>query len=367
MKNKIISTLILLTFSFFLNADELSDKVKQLEKLQKDLQNAESKVQQTEKKKTQNQTRIQSAQSTKTKTSAELRRSQEAEKQKRESLSLVTTELRSVEQRISDLNSLQNTQLSSLIRKDRSLHSTKARHKDQHYLALLSSQTRGKLDNLGVVQSDLSYDRERKSTEYKLVLNEVNTKATTIKKLDRDVKNLESENSKLNKEQKKLQDQISKLRNDAAQLEALIARLTSKTDSEEPSSYKFSARTIAWPLRGKIIRSYGQETRSYGTSVVNNGIDIAAKEWTNVVAADKGKVVFSGSYGGQGKLVIIDHENGFFTVYAYNNELTVSKGATVKKGQVIAKSGMTGSASEPSLHFELRKDGKAVNPLSYLE
>lgn len=149
----------------------------------------------------------------------------------------------------------------------------------------------------------------------------------------------------------------------------MVANLTSKPKpkGQEPASYKFSARNISWPLKGRIIRSYGQETRAYGTSVVCNGIDIAAPEWTGVVAADNGEVVYSGSYGGQGKLIIIDHKNGFFTVYAYNNELLVSTGSTVKKGQTIAKSGMTGSATEPSLHFEVRKDGKSVNPLSYLE
>ncbi|MDD2683194.1 MAG: M23 family metallopeptidase, partial [Candidatus Cloacimonetes bacterium] len=118
---------------------------------------------------------------------------------------------------------------------------------------------------------------------------------------------------------------------------------------------------------GKIIRNFGQETRSYGTSVVSNGIDIAVREGTNVVAVDDGEVIFSDRYGGQGKLLIIDHKNGFFSLYAYNSDLLAARGATVKRGQVIAKSGMTGSASEASLHFELRKDGKAINPVPYFE
>ncbi|MDI9528928.1 MAG: peptidoglycan DD-metalloendopeptidase family protein [Candidatus Cloacimonadota bacterium] len=367
MNNRFITIILALLFALTLNADELSDKMKQLDKLKKDLQSAEKKVQQSEKKKTQNQSRIQSAQSTKKKTDAELKVSQRQEKEKRDMLNLVSSELRTVEEQIRDLNSLQNIQLSALIRRDLASRTNKLRHRDQHYLALMSTQTRNKLDNLGVVQGNLTIEKERKSTEHKLVLQDVRSKATTIQRLDRDVRNLESENKKLDREQKKMRDQIARLRKDAAELESLISRLTSRTDDREPASYKFSARTIAWPLKGRIIRQFGEETRSYGTSVVCNGIEIAAPEWTPVVAADKGEVVFSGSYGGQGKLVIIDHKNGFFTVYAYNNELLVSKGASVKKGQQIAKSGATGSASQPSLHFELRKDGKAVNPLSYLE
>ncbi len=367
MPNKILTTLILAAAIVSLGGDELNDKLKQLEKLKKDLEKTEQKIEQTEKKKTQNQTKIQSAQTTKTKTSTELKKSQAEEKMKRDVLNVVTSELRSVEQQIADLNKQQNAQIIYLMKADNARSYNKVNTPGQYYVAKMSTQTREKLNNLGVVQSGLTIERRLKSNEHSKVLKDVQTKSSTIQKLDRDVRNLEGENKKLTKEQQKLQDQVAKLRNDAAQLESLIASLTSRSEGEEPASYKFSARTIAWPLRGKIIRGYGQETRSYGTSVVNNGIDIAAAEWTNVVAADNGEVVFSGSYGGQGKLIIIDHKNGFFTVYAYNNELKVSKGATVKKGQVIAKSGMTGSASQPSLHFEVRKDGKAVNPLSYLE
>ena len=84
-------------------------------------------------------------------------------------------------------------------------------------------------------------------------------------------------------------------------------------------------------------------------------------------AADDGEVVFADRFGGQGNLVIIDHKNGFFTVYAYNSSILVSVGAKVKRGQTIARRGSTGSATEPSLHFELRKDGKSINPVPYLE
>jgi murein DD-endopeptidase MepM/ murein hydrolase activator NlpD len=230
----------------------------------------------------------------------------------------------------------------------------------------MTAQTRTKLNDLGDVQVVLAEEKTEKGQEYSLAHNKYEQDFTSSKKLDSKVRTLESEKNKLSKEQQQLQNQITKLRKDASQLESLIAQLTSQP-GKEPASYKFSARTIAWPLKGRIIRSYGEETRSYGTSVVCNGIDLAAAEWTPVVAADAGEVVFSGSYGGQGKLVIIDHKNGFFTVYAYNNEILVATGSTVKKGQTIAKSGMTGSATVPSLHFEVRKDGKAVNPLAYLE
>ena len=124
--------------------------------------------------------------------------------------------------------------------------------------------------------------------------------------MNRTISNLQSESSKLAREQKQLQSQIAKLKKDASQLESLISRLTSSTPSA-PSTYKFTANKISWPVRGKILRSYGQQTRAYGTSVTSNGIDIAVAEGTAVAAADDGEVVFADRFGGQGNLVIIDH------------------------------------------------------------
>ncbi len=369
MRYRIITLICLLILVTALCGDELGDKQKQLNKVQSDLQKAEKKVEQNEAKKNKNKTEISNTLRTKQKTDVELRRTQEVAREKLQSLNLVNTELGTVEKQIRDLKVMHNIQLDKMLRISRKNGSIRIVHKDQHCLALLASQTKEKLSAFSDVQIDLVGEQNQKGREFTLANSEFKEKSTTSLYLNSKVKNLESQQSQLTNEQKKLQNQIAKLKKDASQLESLIANLTTrpKAQGQEPASYKFSARTIAWPIKGSIIRSYGQETRAYGTSVVCNGIDIAAPEWATVVAADAGEVVYSGTYGGQGKLLIIDHKNGFFTVYAYNNELLVSTGTTVKKGQAIAKSGITGSATEPSLHFEVRKDGKAVNPLSYLE
>jgi murein DD-endopeptidase MepM/ murein hydrolase activator NlpD len=347
-------------------ADEFDDKVKQLQRLQTELENAENKAKQTATRKQQTDSEIQRTASLKRRTDENLRELRVVERVRLDSLKSVEEKLQSVEERIADLNYLQNVELDILLRADRSYRSANLQHRDQRYLALMAGQSRDKLNILTGYQISLSQDRELKNREYGRVATAARQEAESSRKYERQVKNLQSESQKLTQEQQKLQDQISKLRQDAAQLEALIAQLAAQT-GKEPASYKFTGKKISWPLKGKIIRAFGEETRAYGTSVVNNGIDIAAPEWSNVVAADDGTVVFSGSYGGQGKLIIIDHNNGFFTVYAYNNELLAGRDAKVKKGQIIAKSGMTGSATQPSLHFELRRDGKAINPLPYLE
>jgi murein DD-endopeptidase MepM/ murein hydrolase activator NlpD len=114
-----------------------------------------------------------------------------------------------------------------------------------------------------------------------------------------------------------------------------------------------------WPARGRIIQGF----KNGG----NDGINIALPEGTSVRAAEDGKVAYAGSaLKGYGNLVLIRHSNGFVTAYANNGELSVKSGETVKRGQVIAKSGQTGDVSSPQLHFELRKGQTPVDPTNYL-
>jgi murein DD-endopeptidase MepM/ murein hydrolase activator NlpD len=114
-----------------------------------------------------------------------------------------------------------------------------------------------------------------------------------------------------------------------------------------------------WPARGRIIQGF----KSGG----NDGINISVPSGTSVRAAESGTVVYSGDgLKGYGNLVLIKHPNGFVTAYGNNGELDVKRGETVKRGQVIAKSGDTGNVSSPQLHFELRKGSTPVDPTSYL-
>jgi septal ring factor EnvC (AmiA/AmiB activator) len=347
-------------------ADELDDKMRQLREVQKQLESTEQKVKQTESKKKKTESDIQRTSSLKRRTEDNLKKLQSEEVVIRDSLKSVQQRLEAAETRLGDMHREQNAELDLLLRVDRSYRKQNIQHRDHRYLKSFIEGSRRKIDILSGYRVSLTTTRELHQSEANKVIRGVRSEATKNKTYDKQIKNLASQNKQLTAEQKKLQAKVDKLKKDSSALENLVNQLMAK-QGKEPSSYKFTGKKISWPLRGKIIRSFGQETRSYGTSVVSNGIDIAAKEGTNVVAADDGDVIFSDRYGGQGKLIIIDHKNGFFTLYAYNSELLVSKGAKVKRGQSIAKSGLTGSASEASLHFELRKDGKAINPMPYLE
>lgn len=99
----------------------------------------------------------------------------------------------------------------------------------------------------------------------------------------------------------------------------------------------------------------------------HTGIDIGMPTGTAVKAADGGKVIFSGTKGGYGKCIIVDHGANVKTLYAHNSKLLVKKGTKVFKGQTIAKSGNTGRSTGPHLHFEVIKNGTPVNPAKYVK
>lgn len=130
-----------------------------------------------------------------------------------------------------------------------------------------------------------------------------------------------------------------------------------------PSPPPVSGKGFIWPLQGKVISSFG--TKDKGNK--NDGINIAADPGTPVRAAETGVVAYAGNeLRGFGNLVLIRHADGWITAYAHNEELLVSRGDTVSKGQAIAKVGRSGGVDQPQLHFQVRQGKKAVDPLTHL-
>jgi murein DD-endopeptidase MepM/ murein hydrolase activator NlpD len=131
----------------------------------------------------------------------------------------------------------------------------------------------------------------------------------------------------------------------------------------KPSEATGALPTFRWPVRGKVITGYGAKTN--GKS--NDGINLAVPEGTPVKAAEDGVVAYSGNeLKGYGNLVLVRHSNGYVTAYAHASELLVKRGDTIKRGQVIAKSGQSGEVTSPQLHFEIRKGSQPVDPLQFL-
>jgi murein DD-endopeptidase MepM/ murein hydrolase activator NlpD len=123
-----------------------------------------------------------------------------------------------------------------------------------------------------------------------------------------------------------------------------------------------SAQGWRWPVEGELSSSFGLRGLRR-----HRGIDITAPTGTPVLAAASGRVVHSGSArGGYGNLVIVRHGGDTSTVYAHNRRNLVRVGEWVESGQPIAEVGQTGRASGPHLHFEVRRAGRAQNPLDFL-
>src|SRR5215218_47261 len=154
----------------------------------------------------------------------------------------------------------------------------------------------------------------------------------------------------------------------AARLASATTNVVEEKPVVEAASVKSSEATGAlptfrWPVRGKVITSYGAKTN--GKS--NDGINLAVPEGTPVKAAEDGVVAYSGNeLKGYGNLVLVRHSNGYVTAYAHASELMVKRGDTIKRGQIIAKSGQSGEVGSPQLHFEIRKGSSPVDPLQFL-
>lgn len=140
---------------------------------------------------------------------------------------------------------------------------------------------------------------------------------------------------------------------------------TTKAIGTKPRPKTASTGTYSWPIYGRITSYFGGRN-IFGSYSYHSGIDISASYGAPIYAADGGTVTFSGWKGTYGKLVIITHDNGTKTYYAHNSSLLVSSGQKVYKGQQIAKAGSTGRSTGTHCHFEVRVNGTAVNPLSYL-
>jgi murein DD-endopeptidase MepM/ murein hydrolase activator NlpD len=128
----------------------------------------------------------------------------------------------------------------------------------------------------------------------------------------------------------------------------------------EPVTHALSFR---WPVTGHVIEAFG--SRPNGTT--NDGINLAVPEGTPIKAAEDGIVAYAGNeLKGYGNLVLIRHADNYVSAYANASEILVKRGDSVRRGQVIAKSGQTGNVSSPQLHFEIRKGASPVDPMQFL-
>ena len=151
--------------------------------------------------------------------------------------------------------------------------------------------------------------------------------------------------------------------------EAEKARSEGRNPQPYTGDFARGRGALEWPATGSVVGRFGPEIHpKWGTTTMNNGIDIQAPMGAAVHAVARGRVEYtSDDYAGYGEIVILNHGDGYYTLYAHLSDILVQQGAAVESGQLIGRVGDTGSLKGTVLHFEVRKGGSALNPQDWLK
>lgn len=142
-----------------------------------------------------------------------------------------------------------------------------------------------------------------------------------------------------------------------------VSKPAVRVASRSLPSYSAGGAKFRYPVKGRVISDFGRKANGSR----NDGINFAVPEGASVKAAGHGVVAYAGNeLKGYGNLILIRHSDDWVTAYAHNKQLLVKRGQKVRRGEIIAKAGQTGSVDRPQLHFEVRKGAQAVNPKKYL-
>ena len=163
-----------------------------------------------------------------------------------------------------------------------------------------------------------------------------------------------------------MNNQLKEVKENGSEVMANFQEI-SKYIKDQHAEYR--STPMDWPTVGRVTSTFGQRKDPFGDAdgEFHKGLDIAAKLGTPVRATADGVVKIASWQGGYGRLVVIDHGKGFRTFYGHNSQLAVKPGDTVKRGQIIAYMGTSGHSTGYHLHYEIWKNGQAVNPMKFVK
>lgn len=241
-----------------------------------------------------------------------------------------------------------------------------------------------------VAQKNLQLHQQLKGQEAEIsaIKKELEIQEKQLEKLQAEVKgqeevaikqkNLKNELlAKTKKQRKNTDEEIAQLKKEAVDLQNLVDKFRSRISKLEKEKIKQRQRLLAakkgsydWPVKGTVVSKFGKQKHStLNTIVVNNGIEIKADEGTAVLVIEKGTVLYAGDFKGYGQMVIVDHGDDFYTVYAHLRKVLVKEGDAAIKGQAIGETGYSKNSrnNEANVYFEIRRDGKPEDPMLWLK
>ena len=214
---------------------------------------------------------------------------------------------------------------------------------------------------------EVSVNAQRTTKESSKLTNLRESRASTVQQIQSKREEYEAAAAELERSARAVAALLARLER-SRQAEATKARGEGRNPQPYSGDFARGQGQLDWPVQGNIVGHMGLETHPrFGTQVRNDGIDIAVPSGTPVRAVAKGRVDFANDdYEGIGGMVVLNHGDGYYTIYSHLSEVNVSSGIEVNSGTVIGRSGETGSLKGPVLHFEVRKGATPLNPESWL-
>jgi septal ring factor EnvC (AmiA/AmiB activator) len=176
----------------------------------------------------------------------------------------------------------------------------------------------------------------------------------------------------LSKEKSSHERMVEDLQRSAEQVDRLLKELDQRfqlaqSRMRQPPGRVPSLGSLLWPVEGKVVSYFGRQKHpNFDTFVNKKGIEIQVREGSPIQSVSSGNVVYADWLKGYGLVVIVDHTNGFYSLYAHASKLLVAEGNSVTNGQIIGETGETGVTEEDTLYFELRKGTTPIDPLKWL-
>ena len=231
-------------------------------------------------------------------------------------------------------------------------HKARTHHIDEAIVTI--KKLDGLTEQVKVKSNELKTSRKQQRREKQKLEDDFMDRSIVVKKMEKELANEGNRLKKLLANEKQLQHLLTEIQN-------IMPSMLTEVDKRE--TFGKRRGQLKWPIKGKVKRLFGRSRQAANVSW--NGVVIPSKEGKEVKAISHGRVAYADWLRGYGMLVIIDHGDGYMTLYGYNQALYKETGDWVEEGEVIATVGSSGGQKKSGLYFEVRVKGKPSNPVKW--